>query len=245
MKHIPNIANEESLKALHRAKKRSMEWGEFSHSPGGHELRLNKAREQKGMCGYCECLLTDEGITEFKKEGHLDHFYPRNKGVEAKPQLQYDWDNLILSCTNNDSCGKHKDSDHHNILPSQIINPRHENPRDYITFVIDEEGRGIEGWKYVTAVARESLGEDMRRRAQNTIDALNLNSMRLRVRRKNALVVEVGDVDAYEEQLASCSSEDEIDEIRKWLLEYENSLEEKEFSSTLLSYAHSKWGEIT
>ena len=245
MKHIPNSVNEESLKALRRAQQQSVDWGNFSRSAEGKQLRLDKAREQNGMCGYCEKMLTNDERTEFVEAKHLDHFYPRNKGVEAKPQLQYDWDNLILSCTNNDSCGRYKDSDHHNILPSQIINPRQENPRDYITFVIDEEGRGIEGWKYVSAVARGNLGEDMRRRAQNTIDALNLNSMRLRVCRMNALVAEVDDVDAYEDQLALCSSEDEIEEIREWLLEYENSLEEKEFSSTLLSYAHSKWGEIT
>lgn len=245
MKHIPNSVNEESLKSLRRAQKQSMKWGNFSCSPDGHQLRLDKAREQNGMCGYCECLLTDQDITEFKQEGHLDHFYPRNKGLEAQPRLQYDWDNLILSCTTNDSCGWYKDSDNHNILPSQIINPRQENPRDYITFVIDEDGKGIEGWKYVSAVVRENLEEDMRRKAQNTINAFNLNSVRLRIRRKNALVVEFDEVDAFEKQLASCSSEEEIEEIREWLLEYEDSLEEKEFSSTLLSYAHSKWGEIT
>ena len=94
-------------------------------------------------------------------------------------------------------------------------------------------------------MVRENLEEDMRRKAQNTINAFNLNSVRLRIRRKNALVVEFDEVDAFEKQLASCSSEEEIEEIREWLLEYEDSLEEKEFSSTLLSYAHSKWGEIT
>lgn len=230
------------MKALHRAKKRSMEWGEFSHSPGGHELRLNKAREQKGMCGYCECLLTDEGITEFKEERHLDHFYPRNKGVEAKPQLQYDWDNLILSCSREDCCGKYKDSDKHNILPSQIINPRHEDPRDFITFVVEEDGRSFENRRYVSAVAREDVGEEKRRRAQDTIDALNLNYKPLRVARRNALWLEQDKVEMYQEM---CATEDDVEVIRELLLEYEDSLEEKEFSSTLLSYAHSKWGEIT
>lgn len=242
MKHIPNIANEKSLKALHRAKKRSMEWGEFSHGPDGHELRLNKAREQKGMCGYCECLLTDEGITEFKEERHLDHFYPRNKGVEAKPQLQYDWDNLILSCSREDCCGKYKDSDKHNILPSQIINPRHEDPRDFITFVVEEDGRSFENRRYVSAVAREDVGEEKRRRAQDTIDALNLNYKPLRVARRNALWLEQDKVEMYQEM---CATEDDVEVIRELLSEYEDELESKEFSSTLLSYAHSKWGEIT
>ena len=245
MKHIPNSANEKSLKALRRAQKQSMEWGDFSGSPDGHQLRLDKAREQNGMCGYCECLLTDESITEFKEERHLDHFYPRNKGAEAKPHLQYDWDNLILSCSRDECCGRYKDSNKHNILPSQIINPRHEDPRDYITFVIDERGKGIEEGKHVSAVARENLGEDMRRRAQNTIDALNLNSMRLRICRRNALIAEEQEVAIYEEQLATCSIEEEIEEIRELMLEYEKYLEEKEFSSTLLAYVRSKWPEIT
>lgn len=235
MKHITNCENEESLKALHRAQKQSMDWGDFSCGPDGHMLRLNKAREQNGMCGYCECMLTNEDITEFKKEKHLDHFYPRNKGAEAKPQLQYDWDNLILSCFRDDCCGRYKDGDNHNILPSQIINPRHEDPRDYITFVIEENR------KYVSAVPRENLGADKRRRAQDTIDALNLNYKPLRVARMNAIWSEYQVIETCQE---ICATEDDIVAIRHFLNEYEKVIENKEFASTLLSYAYSKWGDI-
>lgn len=245
MKHISNSVKAESLKALLRAQQQSVDWGSFSRSIEGKQLRLDKAQEQNGMCGYCEKMLTNEERTAFVRAKHLDHFYPRNKGVEAKPQLQYDWDNLILSCMMNDSCGRYKDSDKHNILPSQIINPRHENPRDYITFVIDEGGKGVEAGKRASAVVRENLGEDMRRRAQNTIDALNLNSKQLRICRGNALIAEEQETSLYEEQLATCLTEEEIEEIRKLMLEYETSLEEKEFSSTLLAYVRSKWTEIT
>ncbi len=242
MKHIPNRENEKSLKSLHRAQKQSMEWGAFSHSPDGHQLRLDKAREQNGMCGYCECLLTDEGMNEFKGKKHLDHFYPRNKGVEAKPQLQYDWDNLILSCSREECCGIYKDSNNHNILPSQIINPRHEDPRDFITFVVEEDRGSFENRRYVSAVAREDVGEEKRRRAQDTIDALNLNYMPLREARRNALWHEQEKIEMC---LEVCATEDDVEVIWELLSEYEKELERKEFSSTLLSYVHLKWGEIT
>lgn len=240
MKHIPNSENEESLKALHRAQTRSMEWSNFSRSPDGHQLRLNKAREQKGMCGYCECMLTNEDITEFKAEKHLDHFYPRNKGVEAKPQLQYDWDNLILSCFRDDCCGRYKDSNKHSILPSQIINPRHEDPRDYITFVIEENENDVNNWKYVSAVAKADLEPEKRRRAQDTIDALNLDYKPLRIARMNAIWKEYQNVEDF---LEMCAAEDDIETIRIFLSEYEKEIENKEFASTLLSYVHSKWGK--
>lgn len=90
MKHIANTDDPECIKALHRAQQRSMNWGLFSRSADGAKLRLSKEQEQKGLCGYCECLLINTN------NKHLDHFYPRNKGKEAKPQLQFDWDNLIF-----------------------------------------------------------------------------------------------------------------------------------------------------
>lgn len=241
MRHIPNSEYPESIRALHYAQQHSMDWGIFSRSPDGDKLRLNKAQEQKGLCGYCECLLTNGDMSEFVQDKHLDHFYPRNKGKEAKPELQFDWDNLILSCCNSESCGFHKDSSKHNILPSQIINPRHENPEDYITFVVDDGESDIAKWKHVSAVVRENLAIEQRVKAQNTINALNLNSKKLRIRRMGALFSEIENIELL---LEICKEESDVETLGQILMDYEASIDEKEFSSTLLSFIRSNWDKI-
>lgn len=63
-------------KSLASAGRRFPNWGAFSVSPEGDELRQAKALAQKGLCGYCECALWHDGVLP-KGGSHLDHFIPR------------------------------------------------------------------------------------------------------------------------------------------------------------------------
>lgn len=49
-------------KSLASAGRRFPNWGAFSVSPEGDELRQAKALAQKGLCGYCECALWHDGV---------------------------------------------------------------------------------------------------------------------------------------------------------------------------------------
>lgn len=167
MKHIPH--RQDLVPAsLQKAARSGMSWEDFSTGPGGHALRRAKAEEQGGLCAYCECRLTGPDGTLPPHVSHVDHFQPRNKGPHPRPDLTFDWDNMLLSCQREFSCGKHKDRQP--IPADSIINPRREDPHSLIRFVL----AGSAAHHRVFAIPRESQGPSCRR-ALDTIAALGLN----------------------------------------------------------------------
>jgi uncharacterized protein (TIGR02646 family) len=130
-----------------------------------HKAQIRDALNvlQGARCAYCE-----DGAP--LQDGHIDHVRQRRR----YPQGTFQWDNLLLSCTRNDSCGVHKDrQDYH---WDQLIDPSKEDPERFLRFRSDGEAAG-----------RAGLSATDAERAQTTIRVLNLNSSRLRQRRANAV----------------------------------------------------------
>lgn len=229
MKKIPLQPHPDFIREIRRLrnKNRHFQWADLQKKPELKKLLYDsKKREHHSKCGYCECPLEDAHL-------HIDHFRQRR----SQPQLQFVWDNLVLSCKSDSHCGVFKDRTQ--IISDDIFNPYHDNPRMGITFVVEgEDGSSFNShFRRRNSVAAHPLSE----KGSKTIDAFNLNNEKLRFLRRNALYKYESDVN----ELASlCWSmlEDGCDISPLWeivspLLQ---QMEEEPFASTLIAFAKEK-----
>lgn len=242
MKEIPDRREPQVEKALERARSLNMPWDKFSQGEGGSQLRSAKAREQSGLCGYCECRLSGTDGEFSSTEKHIDHFLPRNKGSNPHPELTYDWDNLILSCAHVDSCGFYKDGGKHAVSPEQMINPRHEDPGKFIVFVLEED---FSANPQVAAVPRCGLSESENQRARDTIKALNLDSIRLRYMRGHRIWEVHGLMNAYVEWLSDdTQSEENLAWVLQEIQKSEQEWKDGEYPSAVMCCARAMYGNV-
>ncbi len=129
---------------------------------------------QGHRCAYCE-----RRTGENAKDGHIEHF--RNQAVHQDITLT--WDNMFWSCNDENSCGKHKDSCNREtgprskFDPSYLIDPSAENADDFLLFITDG-----------TVRPKDDLGDDLRRRACESLRVFNLaDSAYLRKAREDAV----------------------------------------------------------
>jgi len=161
-------------------------WEKFQ---GKDELASHLKYLQKGLCAYCELRLdSDLGY-------HIEHIEPKSK----YPQQTFDYSNLILSCiaseqlTKNDptlSCGHYKRGHFDATL---FISPTMNNATHYFSCNLFGE---IE--------PALDLNANDTKRAQYTIELLNLNSLRL-IRQREHLIDEgykiIGELQSDQEAL--------------------------------------------
>lgn len=234
MKHIP-IQKNLIPKSLERAKKANSSWKNYSKSEDGKELRQLKAQEQKGLCGYCECRLTDQENFLQPGSAHIDHFYQRKRC----PQLTFSWDNMVLSCIKEDSCGRYKDKntkDRKRIPSEKLINLHQEDPRKYITFIcLPKNSQQGQGFYRLIAQPVPGLADQDKQKAENTIKALNLNLPRLSTLRHDAWCKHQGEI----EELCSLFEKNDIDEevLKECVQELLEEIEKEEYPSALLACA--------
>ena len=105
-----------------------------------------------GICGYCE----------ERDRGEVDHFKPKSKF----PELVYEWTNWVFAChTCNSIYKREKWPQPGYIDPCTALH--HERPERVFDF--DTHDGSI--------VVRQGLNEEIRSRAQQTIDDLGLNEL--------------------------------------------------------------------
>lgn len=136
-----------------------------------------------GKCCYCERK------RDRKREMDVDHYRPKGKVENGTANdgywwLAYKWNNLLWSCK---TCNqKYKDMIF-TLLPSgtrayheasdldlekpHLINPKLEDPSQFLTFHIDRSG----GLFFVKAVAHADIDNDEEIRANETIKIVGLN----------------------------------------------------------------------
>src|SRR6266851_7484367 len=106
------------------------------------EIRTRLLELQCHRCAYCERRTGDE-----RDDGHIEHF--RNQAGHA--DLELEWANMLWSCNDEKTCGKHKDKcDRHSgslacFEPNDIIDPSNEEPDDFLLFVVDGTVRPLDG----------------------------------------------------------------------------------------------------
>lgn len=219
---------------LRQARESNMPWNDFSKGPDGYALRQLKADVQAGLCGYCESMLVNDCGILPGSVAHIDHFYQKNR--PGNEHLTYEWDNLVLSCMCEDSCGIHKDRQ--NIESKGIINPNREDARSMMTFIeVPRKGKNYR------IEAREIEGPN-RQKAQNTIEAFNLNCDRLSVTRYKRWLVFKQEVEEILTFALECLQENSREgqelfrpEMEKLLIE----MEQGAFPSAMVALAREKF----
>lgn len=138
---------------------------------------------QKHRCAYCERRTGEE-----RDEGHIEHF----RSQTSHPNLALAWPNMLWSCNDEKTCGKHKDKCDRAAGPKAVFNPNDlvdpsaEDPATFLLFVVDG-----------TVRARDGLGVVEERRAQETLRVFRLaDSAFLRRSRQDAVRPYMGAVDS-------------------------------------------------
>ncbi|EMG9304349.1 retron Ec78 anti-phage system effector HNH endonuclease PtuB [Citrobacter freundii] len=127
---------------------------------------------QQKFCVYCESIAE-------KGNGHIEHFF--HKADPNFAPLTFDWDNLFGCCASNIHCGHYKDQlliggIKRSYDPNSLIKPDIEDPENFLQFSDSGKIKPI-----------DELTEPMRKRAENTISALNLDCSALNLSRKNQI----------------------------------------------------------
>ena len=88
--------------------------------------------EQNSQCAYCESYISSDNSSS-----HIDHY--RRKAGHMFPKLQFEYDNLLVSCNKYYCCAKTKDSlvksrdDYNN-----IVDPVHDEPTEYFEYLLGD-----------------------------------------------------------------------------------------------------------
>lgn len=101
-------------------------WKKFGDNGDRTKVREQLENVQYDLCAYCENSL--------ENNAHIDHFKPKS----LNRNLIFDWDNLIVSCTHNDSCGDKKDKN----FQTYWINPYLTDPNGMFKFYSDGQIEG-------------------------------------------------------------------------------------------------------
>lgn len=136
-----------------------------------------------GKCCYCERK------RDRKREMDVEHYRPKGEVANDEDHegywwLVYNWNNLLWSCkTCNqkykgiiftllpDATRAYHETSDLNLERPCLINPKLEDPSQFLSFHIDRSG----GRCYVTAVPRAGIENDKKTRAKETIRIVGLN----------------------------------------------------------------------
>lgn len=172
--------------ALKQAKREKCTWGNLS-SEQRSESRQCLAKWQHHLCAYCERPIKTESTPP---SCHIEHFLKR----DLFPKKALDWDNLFLSCSNETTCGKAKDK-----------SIKRTDARKNEALIAP--GKACAYIFTVTPLGRmevhEACPQELKARAQRTIDAFNLNDIKLVSQRKNIF--------EQFKDLPDCSCEEQIE----------------------------------
>lgn len=149
-------------------------------------LKKSLLEEQKFICCYCECRISDAN-------SHIEHFRP--KDLSQFPEFQLEYDNLFASCTKlptgspDEHCG-HKKS---NFFSTDLVSPLEADCSSHFTYKMD----GSIGW--------------CDERGRVTVQKLHLDSALLDCQRKNLIddFLSISDNDELQQEI-----EDHLDASR-------------------------------
>ena len=101
-------------------------WKKFGDNGDRTKVRVQLENLQDDLCAYCENSL--------ENNAHIDHFEPKSRNRS----LTFEWENLIVSCSHNDSCGNKKA----NNFQTYWINPYLIDPSGMFKFYSDGQIKG-------------------------------------------------------------------------------------------------------
>ncbi|WP_252231353.1 retron system putative HNH endonuclease [Clostridium sp. ZBS15] len=148
-------------------------WNDYNNDDIKTKIKENVlVMEQDEYCPYCEKRIYDNN------DGHIEHIKPR----DHYPKEFQNYDNLLVSCNQKNSCGTYKK----NKYDYKFINPVIDNPKHYFDY-------NIANGEIIPRSNDENSTEYMR--AIYTIEVLNLNCYELTEARKALIDI----LDVYRE----------------------------------------------
>jgi len=151
-------------------------WNDYDKHPIKGELKEHMLiEEQDCYCPYCE-----RGIHN-NDECHIEHIRP--KGTNEYAHMFQDYDNLLVSCDNQKTCGYFKKGN----FSVDFINPVEDDPKKFLIFDL-----------YSGKIKPNKAHSDYRK-ASYTIKTLNLNEKGLLNERVNFLSMLSAMKEGYEE----------------------------------------------
>lgn len=139
----------------YKSKNNPKNWNDYNDGIIKIQIKEHILLEEQNMyCPYCE--KTIENIHKC----HIEHIMPR----DFYPSKFQDYDNLLVSCDEKNSCGNFKKNNY----SSDFINIVIENPKEYLTYDIST-GR-------IEPICKEGTNYT---KANYTIKILNLNNYNL------------------------------------------------------------------
>lgn len=148
-------------------------WGDYNKDDIKTNIKENiLVIEQEEYCPYCEKRIYTND------DGHIEHIKPR----DSYPKEFQNYDNLLVSCNQKNSCGIYKKNKYDN----KFINPVIENPENYFNY-------NIANGEIIPKSNEENSNEYIR--AIYTINILNLNCYELKEARKALIDI----LDVYRE----------------------------------------------
>lgn len=137
-------------------------WADYNKDDIKTNIKENiLVKEQEEYCPYCEKRIYTND------DGHIEHIKPR----DIYPKEFQNYDNLLVSCNEKNSCGMYKKNRYDN----KFINPVIDNPASYFNY-------NIANGEIVPKDNDENSNEYIR--SAYTISILNLNCYELKEARK-------------------------------------------------------------
>lgn len=105
-------------------------FGDRAASSARGALKNSLLAEQKSICCYCECRITNSN-------SHIEHFRP--KDPSQFPELQLDYNNLLASCTKTptglpeEHCGHKKG----NFFSTDLVSPLEPDCSSHFSYMLD------------------------------------------------------------------------------------------------------------
>lgn len=189
-------------------KSKSIAWNKAGDD-NKEKIRKEISLFQGEYCAYCEISL--------EKGKHIEHF--AKKG--SFPQKMYEWNNLFLSCESQKHCGHFKDNKSLNKYAANynyldLIKPDEVDPKDYLFFSSNGE-----------VVPKAGIKEDLKDKAELTINVFNLNEIGLKNIRYKVL-------ENYKEMIEFIYLFDDDSVLSKLIEEQRAEFSKMQFSAALL-----------
>jgi uncharacterized protein (TIGR02646 family) len=149
---------------------RPQSWNDFTleikHTITEHILQNEQKIGSKSYCVYCERKIKSY-------QTHIEHIKPKN----VFPNLFDKYENLVVSCQSNQSCGHAKGNNYND----KFINPVEEDPENFMTY---EFSTG-------EIIPVDNTDQALKERVEYTCDILRLNQCRELVQARKTILVQL------------------------------------------------------
>ncbi len=158
--------------------------------------------EQDCLCGYSAMILDADSALS-----HIDHYYKRN----LFPKKTFDWNNLVVSTTDEDFGGKYKDNTFQIKANDyqHIFNPVIDDMSQYVGF----SGNG-------EIVPLDGLSNDITNKIIKTIEVFNLNYVSLRNKRRDLLLQLESCKDLPKEEVKKAFASQGFVSVVNWFMDH-------------------------